>query len=85
MPGQWRHAARGPQGLRGGARRTGRSGGTNQPAQPPDFINIKVEELVGDRPFGNLDDYISQNELKALSDSYKRVAGFALADVGRLG
>jgi 2-polyprenyl-6-methoxyphenol hydroxylase-like FAD-dependent oxidoreductase len=54
-------------------------------AQPPDFINIKVEELVGDRPFGNLDDYISQNELKALSDSYKRVAGFALADVGRLG
>jgi 5-methylphenazine-1-carboxylate 1-monooxygenase len=54
-------------------------------AQPPDFINIKVEELVGDRPFDNLDDYISQNELKALSDSYKRVAGFALADVGRLG
>ena len=35
--------------------------------------------------FDNLDDYISQNELKALSDSYKRVAGFALADVGRLG
>ena len=54
-------------------------------AQPPDFINIRVEELVGDRPFDNLDDYISQNELKALSDSYKRVAGFALADVGRLG
>jgi 2-polyprenyl-6-methoxyphenol hydroxylase-like FAD-dependent oxidoreductase len=23
---------------------------------PPDFINIKVEELVGDRPFENLDD-----------------------------
>ena len=54
-------------------------------AQPPDFINIKVEELVGDRPFDNLDDYISQDELKALSDGYKRVAGFALADVGRAG
>lgn len=52
-------------------------------AQPPDFINIKVEELVGDRPFDNLDDYISQDELKALSDSYKRVAGFALSDIGR--
>ena len=27
-------------------------------AHPPDFINIKVEELVGDRPFDNLDRYI---------------------------
>jgi 5-methylphenazine-1-carboxylate 1-monooxygenase len=49
--------------------------------QPPDFINIKVEELVGDRPFDNLDKYITQEELRALSESYKRVAGFALADV----
>ncbi len=49
-------------------------------AQPPDFINIKVEELVGDKPFDNLEDYISQDELRALSDSYKRVAGFALSD-----
>ncbi|MGD9925524.1 MAG: flavin-dependent oxidoreductase, partial [Pseudorhodoplanes sp.] len=39
---------------------------------PPDFINIKVEELVGDRPFGNLDDYITQDELRALSENYKR-------------
>lgn len=44
---------------------------------PPDFINIKVEELVGDKPFSNLDNYISQEELRALSDGYKRVAGFA--------
>jgi 2-polyprenyl-6-methoxyphenol hydroxylase-like FAD-dependent oxidoreductase len=44
---------------------------------PPDFINIRVEELVGDRPFDNLDDYITQDELRALSDEYKRVAGFA--------
>jgi 2-polyprenyl-6-methoxyphenol hydroxylase-like FAD-dependent oxidoreductase len=48
---------------------------------PPDFINIKVEELVGDRPFTNLDDYISQAELKELSEHYKRIAGFALGDV----
>src|SRR5262249_7736557 len=48
---------------------------------PPDFINIKVEELVGDRPFTNLDEYITQDELRALSDNYKRIAGFALADI----
>jgi 5-methylphenazine-1-carboxylate 1-monooxygenase len=48
---------------------------------PPDFINIKVEELVGDRPFENLDRYITQDELRALSENYKRVAGFSLADV----
>jgi 2-polyprenyl-6-methoxyphenol hydroxylase-like FAD-dependent oxidoreductase len=46
---------------------------------PPDFINIKVEELVGG-PFDNLDRYISQNELKALSDNYKRIAGFGQQD-----
>jgi 2-polyprenyl-6-methoxyphenol hydroxylase-like FAD-dependent oxidoreductase len=50
---------------------------------PPDFINIKVEELVGDRPFDNLDDYISQDELRALSEDYKKVAGFSVADVAR--
>jgi 5-methylphenazine-1-carboxylate 1-monooxygenase len=50
---------------------------------PPDFINIKVEELIGDRPFENLDDYITQAELRALSDEYKRIAGFAVSDVGR--
>ena len=48
---------------------------------PPDFINIKVEELVGDRPFDDLDKFISQDELRALSDRYKRIAGFALTDV----
>jgi len=48
---------------------------------PPDFINIKVEELVGDRPFDDLGKYISQEELRALSENYKRIAGFSLADV----
>jgi 2-polyprenyl-6-methoxyphenol hydroxylase-like FAD-dependent oxidoreductase len=44
---------------------------------PPDFINIKVEQLTGDRPFENLDDFITQDELRALSEQYKRIAGFA--------
>ena len=45
---------------------------------PPDIINLKVEELVGDRPFDRLDDYISQAELRDLSDQYKRIAGFSV-------
>jgi 2-polyprenyl-6-methoxyphenol hydroxylase-like FAD-dependent oxidoreductase len=48
---------------------------------PPDFIIIRVEELVGDRPYDDLDKYITQDELKALSDNYKRIAGFAREDV----
>jgi 2-polyprenyl-6-methoxyphenol hydroxylase-like FAD-dependent oxidoreductase len=54
---------------------------------PPDFINIRVEQLVGDRPFDDLDKYITQDELRALSENYKRIAGFALTDVaqGRVG
>jgi 2-polyprenyl-6-methoxyphenol hydroxylase-like FAD-dependent oxidoreductase len=52
---------------------------------PPDFINIKVEELVGDRPFDNLDKYITQDELRALSEQYKRIAGFSVADTTRAG
>src|SRR6266446_543516 len=48
---------------------------------PPDFINIKVEELTGDRPFDDLDKFISQSELRALSDNYKRIAGFGREDL----
>ena len=48
---------------------------------PPDVINLRVEELVGDRPFEDLDAVISQDELRALSDAYKKVAGFVVEDV----
>ena len=63
---------------------TGRIVRTNR-EHPPDFINIKVEQLTGDKPFDNLDAYITQDELRALSENYKRVTGFALADVGLTG
>ena len=53
---------------------------TNRTA-PPDFINIRVEELTGDRPFGRLDDFITQEELRALSDQYKRIAGYSLEEL----
>ena len=51
---------------------------TNRTA-PPDFINIKVDELSGGKPFSHIDDLISQEELRRMSDEYKRVAGFSLA------
>lgn len=52
-------------------------------ATPPDIVIMKVEELTQGRPFANLDDFITQDELKALSDRYKKIAGFGLNDVGR--
>jgi 5-methylphenazine-1-carboxylate 1-monooxygenase len=45
---------------------------------PPDFIIMKVDELSGGHPFRHIDDLISQDELRRLSDDYKRIAGFAL-------
>ena len=61
---------------------TGKVVRTNR-EHPPDFINIKVEELTGDKPFDNLDDFITQDELRALSENYKKIAGFAVSDVKR--
>jgi 2-polyprenyl-6-methoxyphenol hydroxylase-like FAD-dependent oxidoreductase len=50
---------------------------TNRQA-PPDLIIIKVEELTGGKPFRHIDDVISQEELRQISDNYKNVAGFSL-------
>ncbi len=44
---------------------------------PPDFIIMKADELSGDKPFRHIDDLISQEALRAISDQYKQVAGFA--------
>jgi 2-polyprenyl-6-methoxyphenol hydroxylase-like FAD-dependent oxidoreductase len=43
---------------------------------PPDAILKVVHEKSGDKPFGNIDDLISREELAAITDGYKRVAGF---------
>lgn len=46
---------------------------------PPDFIIMKADELSAGRPFaGSIDDLVSQEELRRISDDYKNVAGFAL-------
>ena len=45
---------------------------------PPDFINIKVDELTQGQPFQHIDDVISQAELRQISEDYKKIAGFSL-------
>ncbi|HEU4439368.1 MAG TPA: flavin-dependent oxidoreductase [Methylomirabilota bacterium] len=49
--------------------------------QPPDYLIRRVEELVGDTPFDDLDRYISRAELQGFSEQYKRVTGFTREDV----
>jgi 5-methylphenazine-1-carboxylate 1-monooxygenase len=44
---------------------------------PPDAILREVFERTQDRPFKTIDDVISREELAALSDSYKRIAGYS--------
>jgi 2-polyprenyl-6-methoxyphenol hydroxylase-like FAD-dependent oxidoreductase len=46
---------------------------------PPDFIIMKADELAGHQAFpGTIDDLISQEELRQISEDYKQVAGFSL-------
>ncbi len=44
--------------------------------QPPDFIIMKADELSGGQPFRHIDDLISQDELRRISEGYQQVAGF---------
>jgi 2-polyprenyl-6-methoxyphenol hydroxylase-like FAD-dependent oxidoreductase len=43
---------------------------------PPDAILEEVYRRTGDKPFTRIEDVISEQELAALNDGYKRVAGF---------
>ena len=43
---------------------------------PPDKILQEVYRRTGDKPFSQIDDVISREELAALSESYKRIAGY---------
>jgi 5-methylphenazine-1-carboxylate 1-monooxygenase len=44
---------------------------------PPDAILREVFERTGDRPFGKVEDVISRDELVALSEGYKKIAGYS--------
>jgi 5-methylphenazine-1-carboxylate 1-monooxygenase len=50
---------------------------------PPDAILREVYERTGDKPFANIDDVITADELRALSDGYKAVAGYDKAALAR--
>ena len=44
---------------------------------PPDAILREVFQRTGDQPFETIDDVISRDELVALSEGYKRIAGYS--------
>jgi 5-methylphenazine-1-carboxylate 1-monooxygenase len=46
-------------------------------SNPPDAILREVHVRTGDRPFERIEDVISRAELRAITDRYKQVAGFA--------
>jgi 2-polyprenyl-6-methoxyphenol hydroxylase-like FAD-dependent oxidoreductase len=48
---------------------------------PPDAILREVYERTGDRPFDRLEDYVSTAELAQITENYRRVAGFTLAEL----
>jgi 5-methylphenazine-1-carboxylate 1-monooxygenase len=46
-------------------------------SNPPDAILREVFERTRDKPFDTIEDVISRDELVALSESYKRIAGYS--------
>jgi 2-polyprenyl-6-methoxyphenol hydroxylase-like FAD-dependent oxidoreductase len=44
---------------------------------PPDAILREVFQRTNDRPFAAIGDVISRDELVALSEGYKRIAGYS--------
>jgi 5-methylphenazine-1-carboxylate 1-monooxygenase len=44
---------------------------------PPDAILREVFQRTGDQPFAAIDDVISREELLALSEGYKKIAGYS--------
>ena len=51
----------------------------------PDAILRLVHERTGDRPFGRIEDVMSAEEIRALADNYKRIAGFEREALARRG
>jgi 2-polyprenyl-6-methoxyphenol hydroxylase-like FAD-dependent oxidoreductase len=51
-------------------------------AMPPDAILGEVYRRTGDKPFASIEDVISQEELVAITDAYKRVAGYEKDKLG---
>ena len=60
----------------GGTQATTRIVLTNR-TNPPDAILREVFQRTNDQPFASIDDVISRDELVALSEGYKRIAGYS--------
>jgi 2-polyprenyl-6-methoxyphenol hydroxylase-like FAD-dependent oxidoreductase len=54
-------------------------------ANPPDAILREVWKRSGDKPFARIEEVISNAELVAMSENYKRVAGFEREALARRG
>jgi 2-polyprenyl-6-methoxyphenol hydroxylase-like FAD-dependent oxidoreductase len=52
-------------------------------ADPPDTMLREVHRRTGDKPFARIEDVIAREELVALSENYKRVAGFERDSLAR--
>jgi 2-polyprenyl-6-methoxyphenol hydroxylase-like FAD-dependent oxidoreductase len=52
---------------------------------PPDRILQVVHERSGDKPFRHIDDLFSREELAAITDGYKQIAGFDKAALAAKG
>ena len=52
-------------------------------ADPPDTMLREVHRRTGDKPFARIEDVIDREELVALSENYKRVAGFERDSLAR--
>ncbi len=52
-------------------------------SNPPDAILREVWQRSGDKPFARIEDVIGKAELVALSENYKRVAGFERDSLAR--
>ena len=50
-------------------------------SNPPDAILRLVHERAGGRRFASIDDVVGRSELQAISDNYKRVAGYEPAQL----
>lgn len=54
-------------------------------SNPPDAILREVWQRSGDKPFARIEDVMSAAEMTALSEAYKRVAGFERDSLARRG
>ncbi len=51
---------------------------------PPNLVVDLVEQRTGDKPFERLEDVISQDEMRAIVESYQKTAGYHVDQVSKI-